>query len=226
MEKNITKAINDLSIIKNYIEHSKNKKPKLQKMFLLFAIINFSYFVITTLEHILVPRIEILGYVNSLISLVIYIIGFICFVRIKNNKENSINKYYLIFFNVCGFIFLVLPIVFMGLRLILIKNNFDIDIGNSLVKMQFLTMFFNIVLLSFCMNIIGYFSEKKLLRFISLIVLIVFITLSILYSNKSLILANASISIVGLYYYLIVSIGYSSLAFITSYKEKKNNECK
>lgn len=226
MKKNVDEAINDISIIKNYIEKSKNSNAKLYNMFLLFAITNICYFITTNLASIFISKEYIPAYITQLITLIIYIISFISFIRIKKSKTDDINKYNFIFFNVCAFIFLVLPILCIFLRLVLIKNNFDADIGSILVKIQTLSMLLNIILLCFCMTVISSIYRNKILLFVSLIVLIFFIILSTFYSNKYLMFSNINISIIGLYYYLILTLGYIYLAFISNYKENKLNECK
>ncbi|OEH84253.1 hypothetical protein BHU72_10585 [Desulfuribacillus stibiiarsenatis] len=214
-------ALNDIRTIRDSIGDSKSASSQIYKFMLYLGIINLIYFTIITVGAITLDlyTYQIASNTSKLLTTFLYVAVFIYFMKIYKKERSGSNKYYFSFLCVFAGVTFLLPIMMLLIRIMLYYMPFSNEkIVESIVYLQNISMLSNILLFCTFIIICAVILRKIIMSSISAIIIFVYLVLSGVYNDIEFMISYSrlptSISLVSLYYHIVISFGFIILAII------------
>lgn len=207
------KTLNDFNIIKEAISRSKKNSQWVKKSFLILGIMNTALLFLQLMVNLFVSSHSVIATISSLLSIGIYIVTAVLFVRISNKEKRHTNIFFRLFILMFLLSFVILPIVFLVVRGLMAISN----IGNneSLIVFQQMIEFLNIFIFSISLLIVSFINEKALFFGLSIINIFAYLLLFVINNSISINqVQTVSVQYNNLYSVLVSSIGYILLYYL------------
>lgn len=230
MKKDLNEVIENIFIIKNSIGKAQRNYDKIYKFLLLLGIINLVYHGMAMILAIgLEPPIGLrYQHINQFLYAITLVAFFIYYIKIYIEEKISSNKYYLSFLNIFAGITFLLPFLMFIIRMLLGSMNIPYEeISASLIQLQELEMLANVFLFCSIVVLCGHILRKKSMTVISAVFLFIYLVILFIYKDVeyaiSFSVAPTFISLLSMYHFLLISIGYIILAMIIKYKNSESD---
>lgn len=207
------KTLNDFNIIKEAISRSKKNSQWVKKSFLILGVMNTALLFLQLMVNLFVSSHSVIATISSLLSIGIYIVTAVLFVRISNKEKRHTNIFFRLFILMFLLSFVILPIVFLVVRGLMAISN----IGNneSLIVFQQMIEFLNIFIFSISLLIVSFINEKALFFGLSIINIFAYLLLFVINNSISINqVQTVSVQYNNLYSVLVSSIGYILLYYL------------
>lgn len=219
METNsLAGALKDISIIKKSIGENKSPNGKIYIFLLLLGFVNLTYFVLSTIGATMFVMLNNYFVFTHTLKVILYILLFIYFVKIYNEEKTSSNKYYLWFLSIFTGIIFLLPLLMLFMRFF---TNFILDdyrnLGESFLHLNNISMLSNVLLFCLILALCGFILKKQSMFIFSSMIFLIYLIIAVPYSEVTFDIPfsktpNVFISLIGIYYNLVISLGYIVIA--------------
>ncbi len=215
---NAQEARQNLEIIKNSIENTKDKRKDLYQFLLWIGMIFFVRLVVELAVFGLMNRSYYINNALSIISALSYIGVFIVCVRYYISISNSRNRYTNAYVKLSMFIFIFIPVVSVILRALSWALQFDADVMAKIFqKLDSIEGISNILLLLLCIILTGEILERKKFYAIATVIFTLYLVGYTLFGEERIhILHNQNIEVLlsGLIYSGFLAMGYFLLGIL------------
>lgn len=218
MESKISKALDDLSLIKNSIEDSKQHSDTLYLLCISFGCYYLLQFFLKIFLAFIGPFAIFIGFLSTSLTLSLFV--FYLYLCYKEKKYT--NRYYLSILSTWGLLATILPIILTICELTL----FLADLPNS-NNIQIIKRYSDILLFIMFLIVCSFILSMSILKLFSVALLTLYLVLDFYFSNMAVALSNTSnitLSLISIYYLFTVCIGYFILGSMIKRKKYYDNK--
>ena len=229
MKRDLDGALENIDIIKNSIGEAKENKDRLYNILMILGLMNLAYYGIRVIAAIMLNAQTFGKFYNISYSLniIAYAVFFIYYAKMYKKEKFNSNKYYLGFLNVFAGVTFLLPVFMSIINKVYFFAISDGIATDHIIKLLDMSMLSNILLLCFSIIICGYILKKKSMFFLSVVILFVYMILSLVYSHIGYTVGISetpvTFSLLGIYYYLAISVGYIFVAMLLKHGGNNTN---
>lgn len=230
MKENLSQALENIDIIKKSIGEAKSNYNKLCNFIIALGIYHLINYAADTISAMILDLPVLLKYGNTrtYINIFVYLLFFIYFIKIYREERINSSKFYLSFLSIFAGIIFLFPFFKLIITIFSMFTVSDHKIIDFVIKLNSFNQLFNILLLCSFIIICSYILKKKSMIAISAIVLFVYLNITLIFDDVTFLIVHSTtpvyLTLSGIYYNLITSIGYIITAIVLKRGVNKKNE--